>query len=34
MKKLMVKILALMVAVKITLKNALDILAVNAPERM
>ena len=33
-KELMKSRLALMVAVKITLKNALDILAVNAPERM
>ena len=33
-KELMKSRLALMVAVKITLKNALDILAVSAPERM
>lgn len=33
-KELMKSRLALMVAIKTTLKNALDILAVNAPERM
>ena len=33
-KELMKARLALMVAIKITLKNALDILAVSAPERM
>jgi arginyl-tRNA synthetase len=33
-KELMKSRLALMVAIKITLKNALDILAVSAPERM
>ena len=33
-KELMNSRLALMVAIKITLKNALDILAVSAPERM
>ena len=33
-KDLMNSRLALMVAIKITLKNALDILAVSAPERM
>ena len=33
-RELMNARLALMVAIKITLKNALDILAVSAPERM
>ena len=33
-KELMKSRLALMVAIKTTLKNALDILAVSAPERM
>ena len=33
-KELMNARLGLMTAIKITLKNALDILAVNAPERM
>ena len=33
-KELMKSILALMVAIKTTLKNALDILAVSAPEKM
>ena len=33
-KELMSARLALVVAIKITLKNALDILAVNAPEKM
>ena len=33
-RELMNARLALMIAIKITLKNALDILAVSAPERM
>ena len=33
-RELMKSRLALMIAIKITLKNALDILAVSAPEKM